>query len=157
MGITLVGQAAAVVLDPGGQFENLERRSDMAKSPESQLKPTALVVDDSADIAFMLVTILNSAGYEAVMSTSAMDALALTETKHFDLIVSDIAMPEMDGYSLAKALRSRPEYQRVPIVAITGFDQYDDRARALAAGFNTHTKKPIDPTSFVNLIRNIKS
>ena len=124
MGVTSVGQAEAVVRDPGGQFEDLEQRADEAKLPESQLKPTALVVDDSADIAFMLVTLLQSAGYEAVMSTSAMDALALTEVKHFDLIVSDIAMPEMDGYSLAKALRSRPDYQRVPIVAITGFDQY---------------------------------
>ena len=140
--------------EPAGQDERFERYVD--KNPEAQLKPTALVVDDSADIAFMLVMILQNAGYETVMSTSAIDALALAEAKRFDLVVSDIAMPEMDGYSLAKALRSRTEYERVPLVAVTGFDEYDDRQRALAAGFNTHIKKPIDTTSFINLIRKLQ-
>jgi len=142
------------VSEPAGQDERFERYVD--KNPEAQLKPTALVVDDSADIAFMLVMILQNAGYETVMSTSAIDALALAEAKRFDLVVSDIAMPEMDGYSLAKALRSRTEYERVPLVAVTGFDEYDDRQRALAAGFNTHIKKPIDTTSFINLIRKLQ-
>jgi len=142
------------VSEPAGQDERFERYVD--KKPEAQLKPTALVVDDSADIAFMLVMILQNAGYETVMSTSAIDALALAEAKRFDLVVSDIAMPEMDGYSLAKALRSRTEYERVPLVAVTGFDEYDDRQRALAAGFNTHIKKPIDTTSFINLIRKLQ-
>jgi len=132
-------------------------RNISSTGSESQLKPVALVIDDSIDIAFLLVMLLQSAGYEAVMSTSAIDALALTEEKHFDLVVSDIAMPDMDGYSVANALRSRPEYQHVLLVAVTGFDEYDDRQRALAAGFNTHVKKPIDPTSFINIIRQLKS
>jgi len=157
MGITSIRQAVAVVREAGEQGEKFEQHANKATGPESQLKPTALVVEDSADIAFMLVMILQNAGYEAVMSTSAIDALSLTELKHFDLVVSDIAMPDMDGYSLAKALRSRTEYQHVPLVAVTGFDQYDDRQRALEAGFNTHTRKPIDPTSFINLIRNLPS
>jgi len=157
MGVTSIRQAVAVVREPGEQGEKFERHANKATGPESQLKPTALVVDDSADIAFMLLMILQNAGYEAVMSTSAIDALSLTELKHFDLVVSDIAMPDMDGYSLAKALRSRAEYQHVPLVAVTGFDQYDDRQRALKAGFNTHIRKPIDPTSFINLIRNLPS
>jgi len=110
MGVTSIRQAVAVVREPGEQGEKFERHANKATGPESQLKPTALVVDDSADIAFMLLMILQNAGYEAVMSTSAIDALSLTELKHFDLVVSDIAMPDMDGYSLAKALRSRAEY-----------------------------------------------
>jgi CheY-like chemotaxis protein len=113
------------------------------------------VVDDSTDIALMLATILRHAGYEAVMSTSAVEALKLADVKHFDLVISDIAMPEMDGYSLASALRSRPEYRQVPLIAVTGFDQYDDRERALAAGFTTHIKKPVEPTQLVELVRSI--
>src|ERR1051325_1919060 len=154
MGVTSICQGVAVVREPG--HEGFEQFVDKDKDREAQLKPTALVVDDSADIAFMLVMILQNAGYETVMSTSAIDALALADAKHFDLVVSDIAMPDMDGYSLAKALRSRVQYQRVPLVAVTGFDEFDDRQRALAAGFNTHIKKPIDPTSFIDLIRKLQ-
>src|SRR5262245_6395158 len=108
---------------------------------ERQHKAAALVVDDSADIAVMLAAILQSAGYDASMSTSAKEALKLAEAGQFDLIISDIAMPEMDGYTLAKALRSLPDYESVPLIAVTGFDQYDDRERAIAAGFNTHERK----------------
>jgi CheY-like chemotaxis protein len=114
-------------------------------------------VDDSTDIAIMLVMILQHAGYDAVMSISAPEALKLAHTQHFDLVVSDIAMPEMDGYSLVRALRSIPEYQDVPLVAVTGFDQYDDRERALAAGFNTHVRKPIHPEMFMELIEKFRS
>ena len=158
MGVTSTRRAAAAVCEQDdGQKEDLEGRMDQVNGPEPQSKPIALVIDDSIDIGFLLVMILQSAGYEAVMSTSAIDALALTEERHFDLVVSDIAMPDMDGYSLANALRSRPEYQHVPLVAVTGFDEYDDRQRALAAGFNTHVKKPIDPATFINVIRQLKS
>ena len=53
-------------------------------------------------------------------------------------------MPGMDGYELAQILRAMPEYRGVPMVAMTGFDMYDDRDRALEAGFNTHLRKPVD-------------
>ena len=157
MGVTSARRAAAVVREYSGHRDDFEPGTDEVNGSEFQTKPIALVIDDSIDIALLLVLILQSAGYEAVMSTSAIDALALTEEKHFDLVVSDIAMPDLDGYSLANALRSRPEYQHVPLVAVTGFDQFDDRQRALAAGFNTHVKKPIDPASFINLIRQLRS
>lgn len=54
-------------------------------------------------------------------------------------------------------MRLRPQYQEVPLVAVTGFDQYDDRQRTLAAGFNTHIRKPVDPTKFIELIQKLRS
>jgi len=135
----------------------LQRKADENKEPKLQTKPTALVVDDSTDIAFMMTTILQQAGYEALMATSAIEALKLVKGERFDLVICDIAMPEMDGYALAKALRSLPEYQAVPIIAVTGFDQYDDRERAIEAGFDTHLKKPIDPGNFMKVIRSLTS
>ena len=122
-----------------------------------QTKPTALVVDDSVDIAFMLTTILQQAGYEALMATSAIEALELVKGKRFDLVISDIAMPDMNGYRFAKELRSLPEYQAVPLIAITGFDEYDDRERAIETGFHTHLKKPIDPANFMKVILSLPS
>ena len=66
------------------------------------------MVDDSADIAQMLVVILRRAGYEPIMSMSATEALELATQTDFDLVISDIGMPIMDGYELARALRALP-------------------------------------------------
>lgn len=126
------------------------------KVPEYQFKPRALVVDDSADIAFMLVMILQHGGYEAAMATSAVEALALAQREHFDLIVSDIGMPQMDGYAFAENLRALPAYAQIPMIAVTGFAEYDDRDRALSAGFNTHLKKPVDVVKLLELIEDLR-
>jgi len=141
----------------GGESDLLQSQADEDEESALQSKPTALVVDDSTDIAFMLTTILQPAGYEALMTTSAREVLKIVKSERFDLIISDIAMPEMDGYALAKALRSLPEYQAVPMIAVTGFDEYDDRERAIEAGFDTQVKKPIDPGNFMTLIRSLTS
>jgi response regulator RpfG family c-di-GMP phosphodiesterase len=72
---------------------------------DRQLKPRALEVDDSADIAFMLLTLVQHTGYDTLMAVSAVEALALAQREHFDLVISDIGMPEMDGYDrINKAL-----------------------------------------------------
>ena len=134
---------------PGGSSQ---ADSDDDTVPAYQFKPRALVVDDSADIAFMMVMILQHAGYEAAMAVSAIDALALAQREHFDLVISDIGMPQMDGYAFAENLRALPAYATIPMIAVTGFAEYDDRDRALAAGFNTHLKKPLDVVKLLELI-----
>ena len=135
------------------------RAEEIAPTPEthpaSPLKPFALVVDDAADIAFMLVMILRHAGYEALMANSAADAFVAAKRDHFDLVISDIGMPGMDGYALAEALRALPDYKTVPMIAVTGFAEYDDASRAIAAGFNAHMKKPVDPLSLIELIQGL--
>ena len=129
--------------------------SSQEEKLDRQLKSYALVIDDSADIAFMLVTILEQAGCKAVMAVSAREALTLAQREHFDLVISDISMPEMDGYALAKALRSLSGYSEVPMIAITGFSEYEDRDKALAAGFDAHVKKPIDASRLIELIEEL--
>jgi len=116
----------------------------------------ALVVDDAPDIAFMLVMILRHAGYEALMANSAADAFVAATRDHFDLVISDIGMPGVDGYALAGALRALPDYKTTPMIAVTGFSEYGDASRALAAGFNAHMKKPIDPLFLIELVQDLK-
>ncbi|MDQ3804565.1 MAG: response regulator [Acidobacteriota bacterium] len=116
----------------------------------------ALVVDDNPDITAMLAAVLRHAGYEVSTSHSAQDALEAALAKHFDVVVSDIGMPGMNGYELARALRALPEYDAVPMVAVTGFAMYDDRDRALEAGFDAHLSKPIAPLDLTQAISGIR-
>ena len=149
-------QGSATVRQPGRPTGSSQIESEDDKVPAHQFKPHALVVDDSADIAFMMVMILQHAGYEAAMAVSAVEALALAQREHFDLIISDIGMPQMDGYAFAERLRALPSYRSTPMIAITGFAEYDDRDRALSAGFNTHLKKPVDVVKLLELIQGLR-
>lgn len=119
-------------------------------------KPRALVVDDAPDVTEMIAMFLQHAGYEAVMAYSAPDALEAARAEHFDIVVSDIGMPGMNGYELAIALRSLPDYTAIPMIAVTGFSIYDDLGRALESGFNAHLTKPINPMALLNLINNLR-
>jgi CheY-like chemotaxis protein len=116
----------------------------------------ALVVDDSPDIAAMLAAVLRHAGYDVSTAHSAQDALEAALAKHFDAVVSDIGMPGMNGYELARALRAVPEYDAVPMIAVTGYAMYDDHDRAVEAGFNAHLSKPINPWELTRAINGIR-
>jgi CheY-like chemotaxis protein len=115
----------------------------------------ALVVDDVADITEMLSVMLTFAGYAVVTASSALAALEAARQHHFDVVISDIGMPEMTGYQLAEALRLLPGYESVPMVAVTGYSMFDDRQRSLNAGFNAHLTKPIDPQALLELIESL--
>jgi CheY-like chemotaxis protein len=116
----------------------------------------ALVVDDNPDITALLAAVLRHAGYTVSSAHSAPDALTLALARHFDVIVSDIGMPGMTGHDLARALRAMPEYRAIPMVAVTGFDMYDDRERSAEAGFSAHLSKPIDPLALTQAIRGVR-
>ena len=127
-----------------------------AGEKENERRPRALVVDDAPDVTEMIAMFLQYAGYDAVMTFSAPEALAAAQSEQFEVIVSDIGMPGMNGYDLAVALRSLPEYKTVPLIAVTGFSMYDDRGRALASGFDAHLTKPINPMTLLDLIKSLR-
>jgi two-component system CheB/CheR fusion protein len=116
---------------------------------------SALVVDDVADVTELLSVLLSYAGYQVVTAASARAALEAARSQHFDVIISDIGMPEMNGYQLARELRLLPGYETVPMVAVTGYSMFDDRQRSLNAGFNAHLTKPIIPKVLLDLIEQL--
>ena len=127
-----------------------------AAEEQHEGRPRALVVDDAPDVTEMIAMFLQHAGYDAVMTFSAAEALEAAKSEQFEVIVSDIGMPGMNGYDLAVALRSLPAYRDVPLIAVTGFSMYDDRGRALASGFNAHLTKPINPATLLDLIKSLR-
>lgn len=143
----------------GSETENLpeERNPESCSTQPSRSKGHALVVDDVADVTDMLSVLLEQAGWEVVTAESAFAALAAARQEKFDIIISDIGMPIMNGYDLARTLRTEPGYERVPMVAVTGYSMYDDRERSLAAGFNAHLTKPVEPHVLLDLIENLRN
>jgi two-component system, chemotaxis family, CheB/CheR fusion protein len=157
---TLLSSSSPVQLF--SQFLPSQQRSDQhyparkgSPGEEFQRPRSALVVDDVSDVTDMLSVLLTHAGYDVTCASTAPDALALAREHHFDVVISDIGMPEMNGYELATALRSLPAYENVPMVAVTGYSMFDDRSRSLTAGFNEHVTKPIDPRAFLDLIEQL--
>jgi len=116
---------------------------------------SALVVDDVADVTELLAVLLTHAGYSVVTAASARAALEVAGKQRFDVIISDIGVHEMNGYQLARELRQLPGYERVPMVAVTGYSMFDDRQRSLNAGFNAHLTKPIVPRVLLDLIEQL--
>ena len=119
-------------------------------------EPSALIVDDAPDVTEMLAMMLRLSGYGVVAVFSAAAALAAARQQHFDVVISDIGMPLMNGYELAEKLRALPGYESVPMIALTGFSLYDDRDRAVASGFYAFLTNPIDPTKVIDLIERLQ-
>jgi len=122
---------------------------------EPRERRSALVVDDVADVTEMLAVVLTHAGYSVVTAASAPAALKAARERQFDVIISDIGMPEMNGYQLAREMRQLPGYETVPMVAVTGYSMFDDKERSTNAGFNAHMTKPIDPRALLDLIEQL--
>ena len=121
----------------------------------SARRGTVLVVDDVPDVTEMIELLLKHAGYDVATAGSAKAALQMARKQHFDLVISDIGMPEMNGYELATALRDLAAYNSTPLIAVTGYSEYDDRGRAVRAGFNVHLAKPIEPTQLLSLMNEL--
>jgi CheY-like chemotaxis protein len=148
-------QLSSQLLPSSGQQSNSISPETQSSTREAANNRWALIVDDVADVTDMLAVLLTHAGYEVSTASCAQDAIALAREHHFDMIISDIGMPEMNGYQLAQVLRSLPGYETVPMVAVTGYSMFDDRSRSLTAGFNEHVTKPLDPSAILALIEQL--
>jgi CheY-like chemotaxis protein len=152
------GVVVASRLTFGGEAYTPNDPAPFADEPQvTKDRPRALVVDDAPDVTEMLAILLQYAGYEVVTVYSGPQALNAARAEKFDVVVSDIGMPGMNGYELAEAVRALPDYQTTPMIAVTGFTMYEDRDRALHSGFNAFLTKPINPRDLINLVERLRS
>jgi PAS domain S-box-containing protein len=116
-----------------------------------------LLVEDNLDTLEMLKFIFEESGAEVIGATSVDEALDALERFKPDALVSDIAMPDRDGYDLIREIRSRaPERGgKIPAVAVTAYARAEDRMRVLAAGFQMHIAKPIDPDELIAVVASL--
>lgn len=137
------------MLPPAGAGEGGESAVEMSLPAHVLKDAKVLVVDDEEDARYLLVAMLEHAGAEVVAARSVDEALALFASAAPDAVVTDIGMPEKDGYVLVRELRQRDGKAHLPIVALTAYARSEDRTRALTAGFSTHIPKPVDPAELI--------
>jgi signal transduction histidine kinase/CheY-like chemotaxis protein len=116
-----------------------------------------LVVDDEPDVRELMVAALEQSGATVTSVGSAGDALSVLSHADVDVMLADIAMPGQDGYDLIKATRSLPSSRaaRIPAAAVTACARDDERQRALAAGFQRHIAKPVQPDTLVRTVASL--
>lgn len=116
-----------------------------------------LIVDDEPDALDVITVELVQYGANVTGLSNAEDALKLLEKRRFDLLVSDIGLPKMDGYELIRRVRKQEEgrEKRIPAVALTAYARVQDRMQAILAGFSTHVAKPIEANELVTVVASL--
>jgi two-component system CheB/CheR fusion protein len=114
-----------------------------------------LLIDDSADIAEAFSSLLELGGAKVIVANSATAGLARLPEHEFDLVVSDIAMPGMDGYDFISRVRSNPAYAALPAIAVSGLGRESDLKRSMEAGFSAHINKPVSIDVLIRTIEEV--
>jgi two-component system chemotaxis response regulator CheY len=122
---------------------------------EKNMSKTILAVDDSGSLRQMVVFSLKAAGYQVVEAVDGVDALDKAKAQVFDLVLTDQNMPNMDGLTLIRTLRTLPTYARVPILMLTTEFSDEMKAKGKAAGANGWLVKPFDPQRLTEVVKKV--
>lgn len=146
----------------GSRFTvRLPRRkaAPLSTNETSKAQPTAspvaahlMIIEDDPDTLEMLSATLKARGFRVTAFDSAAETLEHAPQNSVDLIISDIGMPEVDGFEMIKELRALPGYKSVPAVALSGYASPKDVKTALASGFDAHVSKPVDPSELLAMV-----
>jgi CheY-like chemotaxis protein len=144
------------------ELSDVDKRRPIAANTPTDTEPSlddlrVLVVDDEPDARDLVAAVLTLSGAEVVSVGSADEALSKMTQHQFDVLVSDIGMPEMDGYALISKVRQLPVERggRIPAAALTAYAGIEDRRRVLAAGFQMHIPKPVEPAELTSAVASL--
>lgn len=120
-------------------------------------KPRILVIEDQPDVCNLLMLALTRAGCDVATAQTAMEGLRLAETGKFDLITSDVDLPDMNGFEVCSHLKKHVELHHTPVVLVTGRFSEEDVRRGREVGAADYITKPFDLVSFLSrLLSHIK-
>lgn len=125
-----------------------------APATRTRKRKSVLVVEDSITARTLLKNILESAGYAVVTAIDGIDGFTALQSRSFDLVVSDVQMPRMDGLELTGKIRARKEFADLPVILVTGLESADDRKKGVEAGANAYiVKSSFDQGDLLSAIR----
>ncbi|MDQ6652587.1 MAG: GAF domain-containing protein [Acidobacteriota bacterium] len=134
------------------KIEKTEPTTDLANE---NTRARILIVEDQPDTLEMLAKTFQTRGYETFLCSSGAQALQTAARKHFDILISDIAMPSMDGLQLIGDLRKRKGLESISAIALSGYASQNDVDIAIAAGFDLHLSKPVDPSELAAAVESL--
>jgi CheY-like chemotaxis protein len=136
---------------PAEKRRMLER---LYNSDENLVGRKVLLVDDDARNIFALSSVLERRGMEVLTATTGIEAIALLgSTPEISIVLMDIMMPEMDGYQTIQSIRTKPEFQRLPIIALTAKAMKGDREKCMEAGASDYLAKPVNTEQLLSALR----
>jgi CheY-like chemotaxis protein len=136
---------------PSDKQRMLER---LHSSDENLVAQKVLLVDDDARNIFALSSVLERRGMQVLTATTGREAIALLEeTPGVAIVLMDIMMPEMDGYETMQVIRGKPEFRRLPIIALTAKAMKGDREKCLEAGASDYLAKPVNTEQLLSALR----
>ena len=135
----------------------MNHEESSTSNPLSLAGVRVLLVEDKADARDLITMMLAQDGAEVRTAVSATEALATCDEWRPDILISDIGMPEEDGYTLMKKLRARESERggHIPAIALTAYARREDRLRALSVGYESHVPKPVDPIDLVAAVASL--
>ena len=119
--------------------------------PNEQLN--VVIVEDNDDSRALLEKLLRLDGHQVIAAADGRAGFEAIERERPDVVLLDIGLPEMDGFEVARRVRSDLRDQAIRLVALTGYGRADDRAAVKAAGFNEHLVKPVDPQELTRILQ----
>jgi len=125
------------------------------KGEDSMAGLRILVVDDMEEMLLVFKSLLEASGATVFEATSAAGGLALLEREQVDLLISDISMPDVDGYEFLRRVRTNPKLARLPAIAISGMRRDSDIANARAAGYSAHLGKPVSVERLSTIVHDL--
>ena len=114
-----------------------------------------LVVEDQEDLRAILRDLLSASGYEVIEAVDGGEGVAKAQSIRPDLILMDIQMPVLDGYTATREIKSKPELASTPIIAVSSFAMKGDEEKARAAGCDEYVTKPYSPMQLLRIIRRL--
>src|SRR5918999_3982372 len=111
-----------------------------------------LVVEDNPANLDLMAYLLKAFGYTPLTAQDGEEGLEIARQEEPDLIICDVQLPKLDGYEVARWLKSHPRLRTIPLVAVTALAMVGDRDKVLAAGFDGYIAKPINPQTFVEQV-----
>lgn len=116
------------------------------------MKRKILVIEDNEQNLYLVKFILEKHGYEVFEARDGQEGINLAVSINPDLIILDIQLPVMDGYTVAKQIKTNAELAQVPIIAVTSYAMVGDREKTIEAGCNGYIEKPINPDTFIQQV-----
>jgi two-component system chemotaxis sensor kinase CheA len=161
-GASVLGTGEVVpVLNVPDLMQSAARLAPLARAaapdkPAQDTPRTVLVVEDSVTSRSLLKNILESAGYGVRTAVDGIDAYTALKTASFDLVVSDVEMPRMDGFELTARIRADDKLSELPVVLVTALDRREHRERGVEAGANAYiVKSSFDQSNLLEVVRRL--